>query len=162
MNKTFLYLVIAVLIIVSVIEGYYVIHERNAKIALGVKTEQSRMFLKKTSPQGRPIIVSPGMKFVDSPFYATAYKIAPITGTLSQKTQIALTGWNMKTENLTGGDLQVTLSPLETGDVKQVYVVKPGDTLYFVEMKLADDATGSDKNRLDDMGVLVDKNGIVQ
>ena len=162
MNKTFLYIVTAVLIVVSVVEGYYVIHERNAKIALGVKAAASKVALRKTPALGKPILLSPGMKFADTPFYATAYKIAPVTGTLPQKTQTALTGWNMKTQNLANGDIQVTLSPLETGDVKQVYVVKPGDTLYFVEMKLPDDATGSDKNRLDDMGVLVDKNGIIK
>jgi hypothetical protein len=42
--------------------------------------------------------------------------------------------------------------------------VKPGNTLYFIEMTPADDNVDSDKdlNYRDDYGIIVDANGIVQ
>ncbi len=102
----------------------------------------------------------PGMKFKDNPLFSKAYQIAP--GDLSDDTKKAITGWDVKQQSLSDGSIQINLIPHEAEDIQQVFTVKPGHTFYFIEMNLADDTVQKDENRGDDMGVLVDKNGIVQ
>jgi len=163
-NKNFLLIIIAILIVVCLVEGYLIKHERDAKIAIAVNsTLQRQNPAQRPQSGGRaPGFVTKGMKFQDSPLFSKAYKIFPVTGSLSGDAKKATTGWNIKTINLSDGSTQVNLVPLEAEDVQQEFIVKPGYSLYFIELNLADDATGIDQNRMDDMGVLVDQNGIVQ
>lgn len=164
MSKNVLLIIIAVLVVICLAEGYLIKYERDAKIAVAMNSIQQ----KQNSPQRPPSngkgpgFVTKGMKFQDSPLFSKAYKIFPATGGLSDSAKQATTGWNIKTTNLADGSTQVNLVPLEAEDVQQEFIVKPGYSLYFIELNLADDATGVDQNRMDDMGVLVDQNGIVQ
>jgi hypothetical protein len=105
---------------------------------------------------------SAGMvKFQDSPDYPNAYLIFP--GELSSDAKTALTGFNMSTKMMTDGSTQVTLKAEESGYQDQVYIVKPGYNLYFIEKNLGDDdATANmDKNKADDSAVVVDPQGYI-
>lgn len=162
MKKNNLVPVVIILVVLSIAEGYYIVKERNAKNALSMIV-QSQVVKAQPTKRPAPMFVMKGRKFADNPLSQKAYLIAPITGELSADAKKALTGWDVKTTDNPDGSLQVDLSPQETGDVKQQFTLKPGYKLYFIELSPADDsATEGDANRGDDIGVLVDQNGIVQ
>ncbi len=161
-NKNILFAVIVFLVIFSIGEGYFVLRERNEKIALSNAWQTSKMMMAKPTNRPEPMFVMKGQKFAQSPLFQKAYLIAPVTGVLPDDAKKALTGWNVKTVNNADGSTQVTLIPHEAEDVQQQFTLKKGYTLYFIEMTLVDDTTGVDHNRGDDIGVLVDENGIVQ
>ena len=162
MKNSNLVVVALVLLAIAVGEGYYIM-KGSATKGIPYVTQTQAMQAKKPTPRSaRPTFVMKGQKFADNPISKKAYLIAPVTGPLSRDAQIALTGWTVKTTNNPDGSLQVNLIPQETEDVQQQFTVKPGNKLYFIELTLADDsATGGDANRGDDIGVLVDQNGIV-
>lgn len=162
MNKNTVTAIIIILIILCVGEGYFVVKERNEKIALSMVPQNVKMPAK-PSPRPRPMFITRGQNFADNPLSKKAYLIAPVTGDLSADAKRALTGWDVKTTNNTDGSVQVNLVPHETEDVQQQFTVKPGYKLYFIELTLADDsAADGDANRADDIGVLVNSDGIVQ
>lgn len=70
----------------------------------------------------------------------------------------------MKTQTLADGSTQVDLVPTETGSnyKNQTFIVKTGFKLYFIEIRSGDDQPGQDNDPRDDIGILVDANGIVQ
>ena len=109
---------------------------------------------------GPPPFLTKGMKLAESPTAKFARQIYP--GQLSDAAQAALTGWQIDSQPASDGAEIVTLTPTESDDQKQVYTVKTGQTLYFIEMTPADDKGNTDINLRDDYGVIVDSNGIVQ
>lgn len=162
MKKNNLVPVVIVLVVLSIAEGYYIVKERNAKNALSMIVQSQTMTAPPTKKPA-PMFVIKGRKFADNPLFQKAYLIAPVTGELSVDAKKALTGWVVNTTDNPDGSFQVDLSPQETGDIKQQFTLKPGYKLYFIELSPADDsATEGDANRGDDIGVLVDQNGIVQ
>lgn len=164
MNKNLAYGIICALVILCIGEGYWIVRERNAKIALslGIMAQKQQMPKMSPPPKGKPSFIMKGMKFSDSPLFSKAYLIAPVSGDLSKDAQIATTGWTVNSTANSDGSVSVDLVPKEAEDVKQSFTVKPGYKLYFIEMTLVDDGTGVDENRGDDIGVLVDPNGMVQ
>lgn len=165
MNKYLLPAVIIVLLVAVAGVGYFAMRERNEKNALGASLamEQQKAMKPKT-PSGAPkfLPLMKGAKFSDNPISSKAYLIAPVAGALSKDAQTALTGWTVTSTPNSDGTTTVTLTPKEAEDVQQQFTLKTGYKLYFIEMNLADDATGVDENRGDDMGVLVDDKGMVQ
>ncbi len=156
MNKN---TIIVILLVLLGSSGVYIMKLRRDRV------EVARIFqeqLKKTAPTSsvRPQFITKGMKFADSPMFSKAYQIAP--GDISASAKQALNGWTMTQKKLTAGTIEVSIIPQESQDVAQQFTVKPGFKLFFIELTTADDTTGLDQNRQDDIGVLVDQNGLVQ
>ncbi len=155
--------IIVILLIVSLAEGYYIYKKRTSAQTMITNNSMTpnNTTIKPASKQ-KPTFVMKGMKFSDSPLVSKAYLIYPVNGDLSTDAQKALTGWNVKTNPQNDGSTIVTLVPHEAEDIQQQFTVKTGYKLYFIEMTLVDDKSGIDENRGDDIGVLVDQNGIVE
>ena len=111
---------------------------------------------------GPPVIMSKGMNLKTSPIFKYAYQIAP--GDLSASAKQALTGWSVKSETQSDCSLLVTLTPKDSDDQYQQYLVKTGQTLYFIEQTPSDDKADSDTdlNYRDDYGIIVDSGGVIQ
>jgi hypothetical protein len=166
-QKNNLWVTIATLLIFAcIVEGYFIIKERNEKIALSIQdTTKQQAMMKPPAGGGKrpaPMMVMKGQKFSDNPLSQKAYLIFPTIGTVSSDAQTALTGWDMKTTPNSDGSTQVDLIPKEAEDIKQSFTIRAGFKLYFIEATLVDDKTGVDENRGDDIGVLVSPDGIVQ
>lgn len=149
---------IAVLAIAALGEGAFIAWKwHSTKAVMGTQTEA------RPTGNGQPPRVqflTKGMKLADSQTAKFAYKIAP--GDLSDDAKTAMIGWKIDQQTATDGGVLVTLTPTDSDDQKQVYDVRTGYSLYFVEMTPADDKDNTDSNLRDDYGVIVDSNGIVQ
>jgi len=148
--------IIGVLVIAVLVEGYFLMMKKAAPSVAGVTTQVT------PRPSGRPPMpVARGDKLADSAMEKFAYLIFP---TLSDDSKKVLTGFDVKTKKLADGSTQVDLVPKDSDDQFQSYVVKPGNSLYFIEMTPSDDKldTDRDANYRDDYGIITDANGIVQ
>ena len=96
-------------------------------------------------------------KFSNSPYYANSYLISG--DSLSPASQNALTGFTLAKQTLPDGTTQFSLTAKETGYNDQSYILQPGQQLYFMDSNLGDDAGGSERNQIDDFGIVVDANG---
>ncbi len=113
-------------------------------------------------PQGPPSIK--GQKFSDTNFFDQAVQIYP--GVVSESAKAVMNGWTLKTKTLTDGSIQADLIPVGSeateGDTAHTFILKAGDTLYFVDTNPNDDGPTEDANTRDDMGIVVGADGIVQ
>jgi len=150
---------IAVLVLVVLAEGGYILKLRNDRNAL--RNFQAMKTSGSPRPQ-QPQMLTSGMKLSDSQIAKFAYKVAP--GPMDPDAKTALVGWTISTVTNSDKSLTVTFIPKKADDQKQVYTVKTGSNLYFVEMSAGDDHadTDEDTNLRDDYGILVDANGIVE
>lgn len=158
-------IIIAILVLIVIAEsGYFVVK----KVTTKVENEMTQTFQKAMPPAGpnarggRQMILGKGANLKTSPLYSFAYQIAP--GNLSETAKKALNGWDIKTQNNLDGSTTVTLTPKDSDDQSQQYIVKQGNTLYFIEQTPIDDKADSDKdlNYRDDYGIITDQNGIIQ
>lgn len=151
-------ILIVTLIVVASYEGLLLVDMKSS--GSNVKGVSVSNVTPSPTPTRMPLLTK-GMKFVGTPYEKNAYLIAP--GDLSIAAQKALVGWNIKKDTLADGSLRVSLIPKDSDDIAQTYTIKPGYSLYFVEITFSDD-TSSDKdlNLRDDYGIIVDKDGIVQ
>lgn len=166
MNKN---IIIAVLILIILGEtGYivtrkFILNQNQMPSVQSVSKSPAPMPPAGPNAKGRgPIIISKGMNLKTTPLFQFAYQIAP--GDLSTQAKQALVGWNIDSKTQSDGSIVVTLTPKDSEDQSQVYTVKSGQTLYFIEQTLSDDKADQDKdlNYRDDYGLIVDQNGIVQ
>ena len=97
--------------------------------------------------------------FVDSPVYKNAYLIS--IPKYDANTELALTGFKVIKKALPDGSTEITLSAQNPEYKTQVYTVKPGEKLYFIEANLKDDASNNEKYLGDDKAVLVGSDGYV-
>lgn len=150
---------IVVLVLAVLAEGGYILKLRNDRQAL--RNVQAMKTSGSPRPQ-QPQMLTAGMKLSDSPIAKFAYKVAP--GTMDEGTKAALIGWTISSVTNRDKTMTVTFIPKKADDQKQVYTVKPGSNLYFVEMSAGDDHadTDEDTNLRDDYGILVDANGMVE
>jgi len=151
--------IIAVLILAAVAEGGYILKLRNDRNVLrNLETSKTSGSPRPQQPQ----MLTAGMKLSDSQIAKFAYKVAP--GPMDSDAKTALVGWTISSVTNTDKSLTVTFIPKKADDQKQVYTVKPGSSLYFVEMSAGDDHadTDEDTNLRDDYGILVDANGMVE
>jgi len=97
--------------------------------------------------------------FADSPEAAYSYQIFP--GTVSDQAKQAMSGFSMETLKQADGSTQVTLVATNPEYKTQVYVVKQGGKLYFIERNPKDDSpeNNTDQFPADDTAVTVDANG---
>lgn len=135
-----------------------------AACSAGNQTSVSNSIQSQSQNQGQASSNN-AVKLQDTPYYSYAYQIFP--GDLSSDAQQALLGFNMTTQTLADGSTQVSLTPIrQNGEYSaQQFVVKQGDTLYFIETNFGDDFqdgnTSGDSSLGDDRGVLVDQNGYI-
>ena len=87
-----------------------------------------------------------------------AIKIFP--GPLSQQAKAFLAGFSLQEVSLSDGTEQITLLAKKQDFTSQVLIVKPGDSVYFTDQHVSDDAAGAedDVNLHDDKAVVVNKN----
>lgn len=113
-------------------------------------------------PKGPPSLK--GQKFSDTNLADSAELIYP--GTISESAKAVMSGWDLKTKVLPDGTTQVDLVPVGSeateGDTSHSFVLKTGDKLYFVDLNPGDDSSTEDANTHDDMGIVVDANGVIQ
>jgi len=154
--------IVFVIILLVVAGGAYLYGRGSVKpVVLSAKTSDQAGF-QGPPPSGPPSMK--GQKFSDTSLYTQAVQIYP--GPISESAKAILTGWNLKTTNLSDGSAQADLIPVGSeateGDTMHSFVVKPGYKLYFVDLNPSDDKPGMDENTHDDLGILVDGSGIVQ
>jgi hypothetical protein len=149
--------IIVLLALVVIVEGYVLMSKKSAPVALGVTTQIATT----PRPSGRPMPLTKGMNLQGSAVEKFAYEIVP---TMTDDAKKALIGFDVKTKSLAGGITQADLVPKDSDDQFQSYVVKPGNKLYFIEMTPVDDKpdTDRDSNYRDDYGIITDANGVVQ
>jgi hypothetical protein len=158
MNKLLYVSIIVVLI--GVLAGGYVYFNRTS-IAYPV----SANVLPPAGPNAKgrgPIVMSSGTNLKTSPLFQYAYQIVPSNASVNTKE--ALIGFAITTQDQNDGSIVVTLTPKDSEGQSQLYTVKSGQTLYFIEQTPADDKADQDKdlNYRDDYGIIVDSNGIIQ
>ncbi|MFB6131286.1 MAG: hypothetical protein ABEJ28_10745 [Salinigranum sp.] len=86
----------------------------------------------------------------------------PISGkTLSSKARRALDGFRRERARINATAVRITLVPYESRYRNYSVVVRKGQTLYFIETSLGDDAPQRETQLNDDAPVKVDKNGYV-
>ena len=100
-------------------------------------------------------------KFSDSDDYKYSYKIFP--GTLSADSKQAMAGFAFTTKGMSDGSTQITLTSQNQFYKTQQYVVKAGDSLYFIERNINDDDSekDTDSKYTDDTAVIVDPQGYI-
>ena len=152
--------IIAVLVVAVVVEGYFLWKGKPAVMMSGSKTQM--MARPSGMPAHPPAILTKGDNLLTSAMAQYAHLIAP--GTISADSQKYLTGFSVKTTPLPNGSEQVDLVPKDSDDQFQSYVIKAGESLYFIEMTPNDDKTDEDKdlNYRDDYGIITDANGVIQ
>ncbi|MDE2096787.1 MAG: hypothetical protein KGL39_06030 [Patescibacteria group bacterium] len=97
------------------------------------------------------------VKFSTSPYAQFAYLISG--NTLSPEAQHALTGYELVKAKQANGDTQITLRSTSAPAPDQIYTLTPGESLYFVDYVLGDDAQPRDYSPNDDKAIVVDRNG---
>jgi hypothetical protein len=90
---------------------------------------------------------------------ANAFLIYP--GELTAQAKTAVENFTMKTLSQADGSVQITLTPKDSEEKLQTYIIKSGEKLYFVEKFMGDDSPEKDTNLKDDFGVVVDADGYV-
>lgn len=100
-------------------------------------------------------------KFAEQDYAKTAYLISgPV---LSVDAKKALTGFVLSKKSLPNGVMEVMLKAQKTTYHDQVYTLKAGEQLYFIEKSLMDDVNEIESALGDDSAVVVDAAGnIVQ
>lgn len=155
-----LYLLIVVLIIVLGGVGYMVY--KGSKVVAPVAEETTQTAA--PAPKGPPNLK--GQTFADTDMFSNAVLVYP--GALTKEAQAVTTGWQVKSKTLPDGTTQVDLIPVGSeateGDTAHTFNLAKGDKLYFVDLNPNDDdnTASSDKNKNDDMGIVVGSDGIVK
>jgi hypothetical protein len=159
-------IVIVILVLVVAVETGYIVMKRGSWYLPATRqgTGQAGAVPSGTPPSGapKPMMAGKGQKLADSPLAKYAFQIVP--GPMSDAATTAMVGFSAKLLTLADGSTQVDLTPKDSDDQYQRYVVKKGEILYFVEMTPADDKADSDRdlNYRDDYGIITDVNGIIQ
>ncbi|MDE1848548.1 MAG: hypothetical protein KGH55_00775 [Nanoarchaeota archaeon] len=106
---------------------------------------------------GTSSLPSSAVKFSDTPYYPYAYLIS--SDTLSSEAQQALAGFDLNKTTNANGTMTYTLTAIAAGYVNQSYTLNSGQSLYFIERSLGDDADNNDYNLGDDFAIVVDSSG---
>jgi LysM repeat protein len=140
-------LVLGVLVILAVLGGAFYLYSSR-----GSKEERVEQKSVQTAVQNK-------QKFVDTEDGKKAFKIFP--GEMSADAKNALTGFDLKTKNLSNGVTEVTLVAKKQEYTTQTLTVKQGESVYFIEKFGLDDNKNEniDNSLKDDSAFVVDANG---
>jgi hypothetical protein len=153
-------LLIGLLALVIVLGGFYFVHKNSRN-----DEKQEMAPPRAAGPNakgGRQMMVGKGTNLKKSPLFAYAYQVYPEK--MSEDTTKAIAGFSVKAETQEDGSAVVTFMPKDDEYQKQVYTVKKGMTLYFIEQTPLDDKNDQDKdlNYRDDYGLITNSDGVVQ
>lgn len=158
-------IIIIILLIITVAEAGYIIDKKDAAI-MGTSTNNivTAVSLPSARPNIKskgPVIISKGMNLTKTSLFQYAYEIAP---KMANNAKTVMTGFSVASQTQTDGSITVTLTPKDSSDQIQQYIIKPGQILYYIEQIPLDDKINQDKdlNYRDDYGIITDANGIVQ
>jgi uncharacterized protein YxeA len=140
-----------VIIILVVIIGVWVI--------VSLKHKNSNLGLNNNPKVTNSNVATTKQLFSSSPLSQSAFLIS--TPTYDANTKNALIGFNVTQKLLVDGSNEITLNSQNKEYQTQVYIVKPGEKLYFIESFFQDDNGSTDRNLKDDTAVLVDADGYV-
>ncbi len=149
------YLVGAVVMVVVLIGGYMAVSGKtSASQSNNTPSAQSSTAATTGSEVAKQLFQSSS----DAQF---SYQIFP--GTVSAQAKTAMAGFALTTQSMTDGATQVMLSAQNPGYQTQVFTLKTGEKLYFIERMGGDDhaAQDTDTNLGDDKGVVVDASGYI-
>lgn len=158
-KSSMFYIISAVLLLLVVGGGIYLMNK-------GAETKSSPEEVNESIPTQKPTPPSlKGQKLSDSQFADSAHQIYP--GKISEAAKAAMSGWDLKTIKNSDGTITASLIPagseVAEGDSAHTYTLQPTDKLYFVDLNPGDDNPGAeDANTRDDLGIVVDANGIIQ
>lgn len=134
-------------------------YEKNKLSRLGLlKNGTDQTVAPKKQKKAPSIAVAP-QKLADQEYAKSAYLISGET--LSSDAKLALTGFTMSQEKNADGTTTITLKAQKEEYHDQVYTLKPGEQLYFIEKFLRDDENNEEKNINDDTAVIVDAAGMI-
>jgi len=143
-----------VIIILIIIVGVWA-------IVSSLRNKNSNLGLNNNNPKitNNSNLVTAKQLFSSSPLSQNAFLIS--TPTYDANTKTALIGFNVIQKPLADGSNEITLNSQNKEYKTQVYTVKSGEKLYFIENFLADDSGNTDRNLKDDTAVLVDADGYI-
>jgi hypothetical protein len=156
-------ILILLLVVIALFEGAYIIKVRNSRAMLAAEVAKANAAKPTGSPSPRPpMFLKKGDKLHDAAVSKFAYLVFP--GEVSADAKKALIGYGITSKKQGDGSMLVTFTPKDSDDQMMEYVVKDGQSLYFVEQNPGDDDEKGDKdlNYRDDYGIIVDANDIVQ
>ncbi len=135
-------------------------YEKSKLSKLGLLKNGTEQVAKTKKAKAMPVAAAAApVKFADQDYAKSAYLISGDTLTADAKT--ALTGFSMSKVKNADGSTTVTLKALKPEYHDQVYTLKAGEQLYFIEKFLQDDVNGVEKNIGDDTAAIVDAAGMV-
>lgn len=152
-------LVIVVLVLI-VLGGVLVLTRRSSANNPSAAAAEQTTPTPTSTPTPRPQPPVAGDIFADSAIKSMAYQVFP--GKLSDSAVVATKGFTFKFTLQKNGSTKVDFIPSEQEDKASSYIVKKGETLYFVEVNPGDDTDLKDIYLQDDYGVLVGADGTVQ
>lgn len=151
------YVVLGVILLVVIGAGVYFMNKTSE--ANNTPEERSE-----TTPSQVSKPSLKGQKLSDTNFAGNAVQIYP--GNISREAMAAMSGWDLKTVKQSDGTIKASLVPTGSeageGDSAHTFTLNSGDKLYFVDINPGDDQPGQDNIKSDDMGIVVDANGIIQ
>lgn len=160
-NFPFVYVAGIIILLLGVGAGLYFMNKSSES---GTAAPEEQREVPNIRPSGPTSLK--GQQFSNTEFANSAVQIYP--GPVDKSAQAVMSGWKLSTKSLPDGTTQVSLIPVESelteGDTQHTFVLKTGDKLYFDDINPGDDTPGggTDNNKNDDMGIVVDANGIIQ
>jgi hypothetical protein len=130
-------------------------------LLLGASCSSVKSTNNNANVQASANVPAASVKFADQLYYKNAYLISGPT--MDAKTKEATTGFDIIKRALPDGATEYSLKALKSEYKDQVYTLKPGEQLYFIENFMGDDdvTKNEEKGFRDDMAVVVDANGNV-
>ncbi len=141
--------VVGVVVAVVVLGVLYVVFSRPS----------GEKMISTNAPASNNIPSQTGQKFVDQDYAKSAYLISG--DMLSTEARQALAGFDLQKESSSDGTVMYTLKALKPEYHDQVYILKPGEQLYFIEKFLGDDVNEDETNIRDDTAAVVDAQGMI-
>ncbi|MGA2910518.1 MAG: hypothetical protein ABSE04_01815 [Candidatus Microgenomates bacterium] len=161
-NSTLYLVFVIILLVVAGGAFYFGRKSGEAKMTAFYQSQPKPSGMGIPRPSGPPNFK--GQKLSDVQMLSSATLIYP--GVSNTDVNRTLINWTLSTTQNSDGTVTVKLTPAEPeateGDTTQTFTVKPGDKLYFDDLNPNDDQPGMDVNTHDDLGILVDSNGIIQ
>ncbi len=158
-GRTVFFVILAAMVVTSGVVLAY-LGSRSGRLPSAISKQPSSAAA--TAPAAQPAAAgnqNGQVKFSTSPYAQFAYLISG--SALSPETQNALIGYELIKTKLSNGNAQITLRSTSFPAPDQVYTLSPGESLYFVDYVLGDDAQPRDYSPNDDKAIVVDQNGYI-
>lgn len=160
-NTSLVYFIVVIILLVVAVGGIYFASKKFEGASIEENAESPASLTK-------VVVHAPslkGQKLSDTRFAANAVQIYP--GIISESAKSTMSGWDLKTVSNSDGTITASLVPtgseITEGDSSHTYTLHSGDKLYFVDMNPGDDvANSTDNNKNDDMGIVVNSDGLIQ